>query len=181
MFCKAFILEIMVLRWLHFVCCWLVYPNLKTVQCAFFHHRHLTVNHTTTRGHPLCATAAKFTDIPHVVLVLEVTFKHVSERFYPTVRVRRKATNIVLAFIRLKFVDHQKWRETRVIETSESLDFDAITIGSGMCCNHMIYCSYIRHFETLINWNSCSLCNLISKEDGIALSVLFENLEQVRI
>jgi hypothetical protein len=45
----------------------------------------------------------------------------------------------------------------------------------------MFYGSYIRHIETLISLNRVSVWNLIYKEDGAALSDLFENFEQVTI
>ena len=67
------------------------------------------MKHTAPGRHPLHAAVFQQAFVALAVLVQHAPGNHVSDGFKPTVRVVRKARNVIVRVVAAKVVQHQKW------------------------------------------------------------------------
>ena len=101
--------------------------------------RHLLVDDSTARGHPLHVTRSDYATIPHAVPVLNGPRQHVSHGLDPAMRVPGKSRQIVFGDIVAEVVQEQEGVEFfRVSETEGAAEMYACSFECRLGLNQSL-------------------------------------------
>src|SRR5689334_17013722 len=81
--------------------------------------RHLLMDDAAAGGHPLDITGSNGTVVPHVVTMLDGACQNISYRHYCTMRMPRKAREVIFWHVIAEIVEKQKRIEIRCVDEPE--------------------------------------------------------------
>src|SRR5580698_8177654 len=102
--------------------------------------RHLLMQDTAARGHPLHVAGAEIAAIAQAVAVFDIAGEHISDRLNATMRMPRKAGAIVVRPVVAEIVEQQEWIGfRRFAEAKSAAQLDARALHRGLRSNDLLY------------------------------------------